>query len=147
MTGGQFISGGQNILWHQLRPCSYNTIFSPCKLHSSHCIRHHLGLSHCIRHHFGLPLPETNLYICTKKVKFSHTRLSTQKGWRLSWLTCSGWFTHNSGHPSAAGRAQDRESSPVRDRRSTTVPRHQPTSVLTDRQTDAHKTTAYTALV
>jgi len=33
---------------------------------------------------------------------------------------------HISGHPSAAGRAQDRESSPVRDRRSTTVLRHQP---------------------
>ena len=38
----------------------------------------------------------------------------------------SGWFTHISGHPSAAGRAQDRESSPVRDRRSSTVLRHQP---------------------
>ena len=24
-----------------------------------------------------------------------------------SWLTYSGWFTHISGHPSAAGRAQD----------------------------------------
>jgi len=47
-----------------------------------------------------------------------------------SWLTCSGWFTHISGHPSAAGRAQDRESSPVRDRRSTTVPRHQPTYTI-----------------
>jgi len=45
-----------------------------------------------------------------------------------SWLTCSGWSTHTSGHPSAAGRVQDRESSPVRDRRSTTVPRHQPPS-------------------
>ena len=42
-----------------------------------------------------------------------------------SWLTYSGWFTHISGQPSAAGRAQVRESSPVRDRRSTTVPRHQ----------------------
>jgi len=42
-----------------------------------------------------------------------------------SWLSYSGWLTHISGHPSAAGRAQDRESSPVRDRRSTTVPRHQ----------------------
>ena len=42
-----------------------------------------------------------------------------------SWLTCSGWLTHISGHPSAAGRAQDRESSPARDRRSTTEPRHQ----------------------
>ena len=27
-----------------------------------------------------------------------------------SWLTCSGRLTHVSGHPSAAGRAQDRES-------------------------------------
>jgi len=42
-----------------------------------------------------------------------------------SWLTCSGRLTRISGHPSAAGRGQDRESSPVRDRRSTTVPRHQ----------------------
>ena len=37
----------------------------------------------------------------------------------------SGWFTHISGYPSAAGRAQDRESSPAKDRRSTTVPRNQ----------------------
>ena len=43
-----------------------------------------------------------------------------------SWLTCRGWFTHISGHPSAAGRARDRESSPVRDWRSTTVLCHQP---------------------
>ena len=42
-----------------------------------------------------------------------------------SWLTCSGRFTHISGHSSAAGGAQDRESSPVRDRHSTTVLRHQ----------------------
>ena len=40
-----------------------------------------------------------------------------------SWLTYSGWLTHNSGHPSAAGRAQNRESSPAKDRRSTTMPR------------------------
>jgi len=32
-----------------------------------------------------------------------------------SWLTCSGWFTHISGHPSAADRAQDTESSPETD--------------------------------
>jgi len=43
---------------------------------------------------------------------------------RPDWLTYSGRFTHISGHPSAAGRAQDSESSPVRDRRSTTVPRN-----------------------
>ena len=54
-----------------------------------------------------------------------------------SWLTSSGRFTHISGHPSAAGRAQDRESSPVRDRRSTTVPRHQPLSTEHDVFTSA----------
>ena len=39
------------------------------------------------------------------------------------WLTCGGWFTHISFHPSAAGQAQDSESSPAKDRRSTTVSR------------------------
>jgi len=42
------------------------------------------------------------------------------------WLTYSGRFTYLSGHPSAAGRAQDGESSPVKDRHSTTVPCNQP---------------------
>jgi len=47
---------------------------------------------------------------------------------RLSWpgwLTHSGRFTHISGHQSATGRAQDRESTPAEDRRSTAVPRNQ----------------------
>jgi len=35
-----------------------------------------------------------------------------------SWLTYSGRFTHISGHPSAADRAQDRESSSVKDQHS-----------------------------
>jgi len=41
------------------------------------------------------------------------------------WLTCSARFTHSNGHPSSTGRAQDRETSPARDRRSTTVLRNQ----------------------
>jgi len=46
-----------------------------------------------------------------------------RKDERLSWpgwLTCSGRFTHIvvTTHPSAAGRAQDRVSSPAKDRRS-----------------------------
>ena len=45
-----------------------------------------------------------------------------------SWLTCSGRFTHITGHSSDAGQAQDRESSPTKDRRFTTVTRHQPAS-------------------
>ena len=43
----------------------------------------------------------------------------------MSWLTYSGRFTHISGHPSAVGRAQDSESSPVKDQRSTAEPRDQ----------------------
>jgi len=56
-----------------------------------------------------------------------------QKGERLSWpgwLTYSGWFTHISGHPSAVGGVQDRESLPVKDQRSTTVPRDQPRMIM-----------------
>ena len=56
------------------------------------------------------------------------THLSTRKDERLSWpswLTCSGWFTHISDHPSATGRAQDSESTPDKDRCSTAEPRNQ----------------------
>jgi len=47
---------------------------------------------------------------------------------RPGWLAYSGRFTHIpvSGHPSGAGRVQDRERWPVKDQRSTTVPRNQP---------------------
>jgi len=44
-------------------------------------------------------------------------RKDERLGWP-SWLTCSG-------HPSAAGRAQDSQSLPAKDGLSTTVPRHQ----------------------
>ena len=49
---------------------------------------------------------------------------------RPDWLTYSGRFIHISGHPSAVGRAQDRQSSPVKDQRSTTVPRKIPTAFI-----------------
>jgi len=51
-----------------------------------------------------------------------------QRGKRLSWpgwLTYSRRFTHINGHPSATGRAQNRKSSPAKDRRLTAVPRNQ----------------------
>jgi len=54
---------------------------------------------------------------------YSFVDLESMKGWvgLVGW-PCSGRFTRISGHhPSAAGRAQDKESSPVTDRRSTTV--------------------------
>jgi len=56
------------------------------------------------------------------------------KGWKaeLAWLDdlYRGQFTHISGHPSVTGRAQDRESSPAKDRRPTAVPCNQLPSEL-----------------
>ena len=43
----------------------------------------------------------------------------------ICWLTYSGRFTHINGYPSAAGPVQTSESSPIRDRRSTTEPPNQ----------------------
>ena len=56
---------------------------------------------------------------------YSSIDLKRVKGWvgLVGW-PYSEWFTHVSGHPSATGGAWDRESSPVEDRRSTTVPRN-----------------------
>ena len=51
---------------------------------------------------------------------------------RLSWpclLTYSGRFTHINGYPSAAGPVQTSESSPIRDRRSTTEPPNQQSKI------------------
>jgi len=63
----------------------------------------------------------------------SYTSINPEgmKGWvgLVGW-PYSGWFTHISGHPSAKGRAWDRESSPVKDRRSTTVPHSTTTTGL-----------------
>jgi len=52
-----------------------------------------------------------------------------QKDERLSWpswLTYSGWLTHISGHPSAASRAQDSESTSAKDQCYIAGPRNQP---------------------
>jgi len=51
-----------------------------------------------------------------------------------AWLTHRGRFIHISGHRSAAGRAQDGESSPVKQRCSTTAPRNQPTNAHANKQ-------------
>ena len=43
-----------------------------------------------------------------------------------SWLIYSGWLTHISGHPLVTSRAQDTESTSVKDQCYTAGPRHQP---------------------
>ena len=65
---------------------------------------------------------------CGHLIAAYYSFVYTRKDERLSrhgWLTYSGRFPHISGHPSAAGQAQDSEISQVKDRRSTTVPRNQ----------------------
>jgi len=59
------------------------------------------------------------------------THSSTPKGRKAelayswpSWLIYSRRFPHLTGHSSDAGRARDRETSPSKDRSSTTVSRH-----------------------
>ena len=64
-----------------------------------------------------------------------------QQDERLSWpnwLNYSGQFTHISGHLSAVGWAQNSESSPVKDQRSTAVPRKQPLRYYTVFQKKVH---------
>ena len=73
----------------------------------------------CSSHQMALPV-NGSTHLIPAYYSFYRPRKDERLSWP-SWLTYSGWLTHNSGHPSAAGRAQDRESSPAKDRRSTTV--------------------------
>ena len=84
---------------------------------------------HPISIHQTSPLVRGSKHPITAYYSIYRLRKDERLSWP-SWLTCSGWFTHASGHPSAAGRVQDRESSPAIDRRSTTVPRHAITGLL-----------------
>ena len=73
------------------------------------------------------PLPRLRLRTSNCSLLYIYLPRKDERLSRPSWLTYSGRFTHISGHPSAAGRAQDSESSPVKDQRSTNCAT-QPTS-------------------
>ena len=60
-----------------------------------------------------MALPERGAHI-TAYYSIYRPRKDERLSWP-GWLTCSGRFTHISGHPTAAGQAQDRESSPAKD--------------------------------
>jgi len=68
-------------------------------------------------HQMALPV-NGSTHLIPASLLIYRPRKDERSSWP-SWLTYSGWLTHISGHPSAAGRAQDRESSPARDRRYT----------------------------
>jgi len=92
--------------------------------HSFTCKLHHACLSFISVHQIAPPLTEV------ADIQLQLLIYRPLRDERLSWpgwLTFSGRFTHISGHPLATGLAQDRESSPAKDRRSTAVPRNQPT--------------------
>ena len=96
--------------------------------HGSHCftcILHHAFLYLVIVHQMALPLTCDTIRLTAAYYS------SIDSGRMKDWVGLVGWlFTHISGHPLAVGRAQDRESSPVEDRRSTTVPRKNLTYLL-----------------
>ena len=50
----------------------------------------------------------SSTHLISAYYSFYRSRKDERLSWP-SWLTYSGWLTHISGHPSAAGRAQDRE--------------------------------------
>jgi len=78
---------------------------------------------HTVSIHQTAPSVRGSKHPITAYYSICRTRKNERMSWP-SWLTCDERrFTHISGQPSAAGRAQDRESSPAKDRRSTTVPR------------------------
>ena len=79
------------------------------------------GLHPVSIHQTSLPV-QGNKYPITAYYSIYRPRKDKRLSWP-SWLTCSGRFIHISCHPSAAGRARDRKSSPAEDRRSTTVSR------------------------
>ena len=64
---------------------------------------------------------------CGHSLLLIYLPLKDERLSRPGWLTYSGRLAHVSGHPSAGGRVQDGESSPVKDQCSTAVPRNQPT--------------------
>jgi len=67
------------------------------------------------------PDPRLRLRISNCSLLLIYPPRKNERLSRPGWLTYSGRFTHVSGHPSAAaaGRAQNRKSTPVKDRRST----------------------------
>ena len=92
--------------------------------HSFTCKQHHACLSFASIHQMSPPQQLRQQTSNCSLLLIYRPRKDERLSWP-GWLTYSGWFTHISGHPSATGRAQDSESTPAKDRRSTAGPRNQ----------------------
>jgi len=97
--------------------------------HSFTCKQHHACLSFVSVHQMAPPQQLRRQTSNCSLLLIYRPRKDGRLSWP-GWLTCSGWFTHLSGHPSITGRAQDSESTPAKDRRSTAGPRNQGRSLF-----------------
>jgi len=110
----------KRLRWQVSRPQGAQTWITQFNLQTTPC----LPLAFVRIHQMAPPRTVVTTYIIAAYYSFIDPKKNERLSWP-SWLTYSRRFTHISGHPSAAGRAQDSESSPVRDRRSTTAPWNQ----------------------
>ena len=92
--------------------------------HSFTCKQHHACLSFMSIHQMAPPQQLWQQTSNCNLLLIYRPRKDERLSWP-GWLTCSGWFTHLSGHPSATDRAQDSESTPTKDWRSTAGPHNQ----------------------
>ena len=87
--------------------------------HSFTCKQHHACLSFVSVHQMALPQLRQQTPNCSLPLTY-WPRKDERLSWP-GWLIYSGLFSYISGHPSATGRAQDKESSPAKDWCSTVV--------------------------
>ena len=109
----------QRPIWQASRPQGAQTWITQFNLQTTPC----LPLAFVCVHQMALPRTVAAISSCNLLLIYR-----PRKDERLSWpslRTYSGLFTHISGYPSAAFRAQDRESLPAKDQHSTTAPRNQ----------------------
>jgi len=115
----------QHPRWQVSRPQGAQTWITQFNLQTTPCL--HLAF---VRFHQMAP-PRTVVTTSSCGLLLIYRPRKDERLSWSSWLTYSGRFTHISGHPSAVGRAQDSESSPVKDQRSTAEPwNHVLTSML-----------------
>jgi len=86
--------------------------------HSFTFKQHHACLSFVCVHQMSPPQQLRQQTSNCSSLLIYRPRKDERLSWP-SWLTYSGWFTHISGHPPAASRAQDSERTPAKDRCST----------------------------
>jgi len=116
---GRKRKGKEEYLYSAILVCTHTLKALRHGSHSFTCKQHHACLSFVSIHQTAPPQLRQQTPNCSLLLIYR-----PQRDERLSWLT------HISGHPSATDQAQDSESSPAKDRRSTAGPRNHPASLI-----------------